>query len=197
MVSGTPYIGPETDVWSLGVILYVLVSVCSLIHRMLTVDPKRCATLTDVLRPRRMRADGMVDTIMATALPALSAAPSTIRPPSTSSSTRTTTTTTTTTTNTTQAKSTALSTFHPNEDISKTMNNVPPPPPPHPPTTSTSTTPTTNGGNNGNGNGETVMITMCPSNDALNDSFDSSSKKKRKTLTKLRQFFRFETAAKC
>jgi hypothetical protein len=45
--------------------------------------------------------------------------------------------------------------------------------------------------------GETVTITMCPSNDALNDGFDSSSKKKRKTLTKLRQFFRFETAAKC
>ena len=45
--------------------------------------------------------------------------------------------------------------------------------------------------------GEAVTITMCPSNDAVNDGFDSSSKKKRKTLTKLCRFFRFETAAKC
>ncbi|KAG0088570.1 NUAK SNF1-like kinase 2, partial [Podila epicladia] len=109
MVSGTPYIGPETDVWSLGVILYVLVcgrlpfdasdlpqlfaqikrgnyqkpregsiDVCSLIHRMLTVDPKRRATLSDVLRSRWMRADGMES--MVTALPALSTAPTTLRP---------------------------------------------------------------------------------------------------------------------
>lgn len=40
---------------------------------------------------------------------------------------------------------------------------------------------------------EIVMINMCPSTDALMDGFDSSSKKKRKTLTKLRQFFRLET----
>ncbi|KAG0317200.1 NUAK SNF1-like kinase 1, partial [Dissophora globulifera] len=146
MVSGTPYIGPETDVWSLGVILYVLVcgrlpfdasdlpalfaqikrgnyqkpregsiDVCSLIHRMLTVDPKRRATLTDVLRSRWMRADGMES--MVTALPALSTAPNTIRPtpvrpqhhhqqhhqpPP-------------------QARSTALGTHHPNTDISTTM----------------------------------------------------------------------------
>ncbi|KAG9067868.1 NUAK SNF1-like kinase 2 [Linnemannia hyalina] len=374
MVSGTPYIGPETDVWSLGVILYVLVcgrlpfdasdlpalfaqikrgnyqkpregsiDVCSLIHRMLTVDPKRRATLADVLRSRWMRADGM-DTI-SVALPALSTAPATIRPPSAS-------------TNRTnppqqpqqqqqqqpQAKSTGLPTFHPNEDISKTMNVVVPTtisttPQPQPPTINTnrhSYHPTTTNNdyhpyNNNNqqhsqshqhhhypyhnhhqmdtsssspmspvpdlydhdeqmsdvspsmassptetmatispstpigptsrdealaiaaanaaasgglvhpssyqkrsntmnacsGNtddkmmlhhpykqhnrphsvhtsngvspatGEAVTIAMCPSSDALNDGFDSSSKKKRKTLTKLRQFFRFETAAKC
>ncbi|KAF9299002.1 NUAK SNF1-like kinase 1 [Linnemannia elongata] len=377
MVSGTPYIGPETDVWSLGVILYVLVcgrlpfdasdlpalfaqikrgnyqkpregsiDVCSLIHRMLTVDPKRRATLTDVLRSRWMRADGM-DTISA-ALPALSTAPATIRPPSTS----------TTRTNPPQqqqqqqqqpqAKSTGLPTFHPNEDISKTMNVIVPTistaPQPQPPTVNTNRhsyhpTATNNDyhlyNNNNNqqhsqshqhhqyqqqhpyhnhhhmdtspspspmspvpdlydhdeqmsdvspsmassptetmatispstpigptsrdealaiaaanaaaiglvhpssyqkrsntmnassghtddkmmmhhpykqhnrphsvhtsngvspATGEAVTITMCPSNDALNDGFDSSSKKKRKTLTKLRQFFRFETATKC
>ncbi|KAF9329159.1 NUAK SNF1-like kinase 1 [Linnemannia elongata] len=376
MVSGTPYIGPETDVWSLGVILYVLVcgrlpfdasdlpalfaqikrgnyqkpregsiDVCSLIHRMLTVDPKRRATLTDVLRSRWMRADGM-DTISA-ALPALSTAPATIRPPSTS----------TTRTNPPQqqqqqqqqpqAKSTGLPTFHPNEDISKTMNVIVPTistaPQPQPPTVNTNRhsyhpTATNNDYHPYNNNnqqhsqshqhhqyqqqhpyhnhhhmdtspspspmspvpdlydhdeqmsdvspsmassptetmatispstpigptsrdealaiaaanaaaiglvhpssyqkrsntmnassghtddkmmmhhpykqhnrphsvhtsngvspatGEAVTITMCPSNDALNDGFDSSSKKKRKTLTKLRQFFRFETATKC
>src|SRR5690348_17661459 len=105
---------------------------------MLTVDPKRRATLTDVLRSRWMRADGM-DTISA-ALPALSTAPATIRPPSTS----------TTRTNPPQqqqqqqqqqqpqAKSTGLPTFHPNEDISKTMNVIVPTistaPQPQPPT---------------------------------------------------------------
>ncbi|KAF9984891.1 NUAK SNF1-like kinase 2 [Mortierella antarctica] len=119
MVSGTPYIGPETDVWSLGVILYVLVEgsidVCSLIHRMLTVDPKRRATLADVLRSRWMRAEGM-DSMVA-ALPALSTAPATIRPapgvrtqqqqqPHASQH---------------QARSTGLATFHPNVDISTTM----------------------------------------------------------------------------
>ncbi|KAF9904011.1 hypothetical protein EC991_003157 [Linnemannia zychae] len=402
MVSGTPYIGPETDVWSLGVILYVLVcgrlpfdasdlpalfaqikrgnyqkpregsiDVCSLIHRMLTVDPKRRATLTDVLRSRWMRADGM-DTI-SSALPALSTAPATIRPPSTTRAPTTITTATTTTTTTPaaphqqqqqqqqqpQARSTGLPTFHPNEDISKTMNVVasavpvtatPAPPtvitnrhsyhPPgsghdnnsyhpynnsnqhhshshqhhyqhpyqhqhqhhyqmdHSPTPSpqspvpdlydhdehmsdvspsmvssptetmatiSPSTPigptsrdealaaaaaansaaisvggititqhpssyqkrsntmnggtisssgedkhhpykqnnrphsvhTTNGAPATTGCGDAVVtITMCPSNDALTDGFDSS-KKKRKTLTKLRQFFRFETAAKC
>ncbi|CAO3568371.1 unnamed protein product [Mortierella alpina] len=137
MVSGTPYIGPETDVWSLGVILYVLVcgrlpfdasdlpalfaqikrgnyqkpregsiDVCSLIHRMLTVDPKRRATLTDVLRSRWMRAEGM-DSMVAV-LPALSTAPSTIR---SAPGVRTQQT----------AKSTGLATFHPNVDISTTM----------------------------------------------------------------------------
>ncbi|KAG0246121.1 hypothetical protein BGX31_004310 [Mortierella sp. GBA43] len=109
MVSGTPYVGPETDVWSLGVILYVLVcgrlpfdasdlpalfaqikrgnyqkpregsiDVCSLIHRMLTVDPKRRATLTDVLKSRWMRADGMDP--MVTAPPVLSTAPIVMQP---------------------------------------------------------------------------------------------------------------------
>ncbi|KAF9151511.1 Protein kinase [Linnemannia schmuckeri] len=366
MVSGTPYIGPETDVWSLGVILYVLVcgrlpfdasdlpalfaqikrgnyqkpregsiDVCSLIHRMLTVDPKRRATLTDVLRSRWMRVDGK-DTISAT-LPALSTAPATVRPPSTS-----TTRTIAPQQEQPKAKSTGLPTFHPNEDISKTVNVVPTilaSPQPQPPTVNTNlhsfhptainndhhpynnnqqqshqhhqyqqqhpyhshhqmdispspspispvpdlydhdeqmsdvspsmaSSPTetmatispstpigpisrdealtlaaanaaaiglvhpssyqkrSNTMNVSSGNtddkmmmhhpykqhnrshsvhtsngvspasGEAVTITMCPSNDALND-FDSSSKKKRKTLTKLRQFFRFETAAKC
>ncbi|KAF8934730.1 NUAK SNF1-like kinase 1 [Haplosporangium gracile] len=358
MVSGTPYIGPETDVWSLGVILYVLVcgrlpfdasdlpalfaqikrgnyqkpregsiDVCSLIHRMLTVDPKRRATLTDVLRSRWMRVDGK-DTVSVT-LPALSTAPATIHLPSTS-----TTRTTSPQHQQPQAKSAGLPTFHPNEDISKTMNvtpttsTSPQPQPPtvntnrhsfHPTTTNndyhpynnnqqqphqhhqypqqhpyhshhqmdTSSSPSpispvpdlydhdeemsdvspsmatispstpigptsrdealalaaanavavglvhpsshqkrSNNMNVSSGNtddkmmmrhpykqhnrsysvhtssgvspasGEAVTITMCPSNDALND-FDSSSKKKRKTLTKLRQFFRFETAAKC
>ncbi|KAG0282218.1 NUAK SNF1-like kinase 2, partial [Linnemannia gamsii] len=373
MVSGTPYIGPETDVWSLGVILYVLVcgrlpfdasdlpalfaqikrgnyqkpregsiDVCSLIHRMLTVDPKRRATLADVLRSRWMRTDGM-DTISA-ALPALSTAPATIRPPSSTSTTRT---TIAPPQQQPQAKSTGLPTFHPNEDISTTMNVATSTPQPHPPTVNTnrhSYHPTTTNDyhpyNNNNQQysqshqshqhqhyqqqqhpyhhhqmntspspmspvpdlydhdeqmsdvspsmvnsptetmatispstpigptsrdealafaaanaaaiasgglvhpssyqkrpnimnassmtndekiamhhpykqhnrshsvhtsngvapapgGESVTITMCPSNDALNDGFDSSSKKKRKTLTKLRQFFRFETAAKC
>ncbi|KAG0261205.1 NUAK SNF1-like kinase 2 [Linnemannia exigua] len=394
MVSGTPYIGPETDVWSLGVILYVLVcgrlpfdasdlpalfaqikrgnyqkpregsiDVCSLIHRMLTVDPKRRATLTDVLRSRWMRTDGM-DTISST-LPALSTAPATMRPPL--STTRT--PAVPQQQQQAQARSTGLPTFHPNEDISKTMNVVttaatipavvPAPPtvntnrhsyhPPgsdpdsgayHPynnnnqqhsqshqhhhyqypyqqqhqhqhrhnhqmdhspspspqspvpdlydhdehmsdvspsminsPTETMATispsTPigptsrdealaaaaaangavihhggggviitqhssyqkrsntmnstvmtgsgddkhqhhpykqnnrphsvhTTNGAPATTGPGDAVVtITMCPSNDALTDGFDSSSKKKRKTLTKLRQFFRFETAAKC
>ncbi|KAF9131975.1 Protein kinase [Mortierella sp. 14UC] len=57
------------------------IDVCSLIHPMLTVDPKRRATLTDVLRSRWMRVDGM-DAI-SSAFPALSTAPATIRPPST------------------------------------------------------------------------------------------------------------------
>ncbi|KAG0003116.1 NUAK SNF1-like kinase 1 [Entomortierella chlamydospora] len=136
MVSGTPYIGPETDVWSLGVILYVLVCgrlpfdacdlpalfaqikrgnyqkpregsihVCSLIHRMLTVDPKHRATLTDVLRSRWMRSDGMEP--MVSALPTLPTAP-TIR----SVPTRT----------QQHARSTALPTHHPNIDISTTTN---------------------------------------------------------------------------
>ncbi|KAF9431281.1 NUAK SNF1-like kinase 2 [Podila epigama] len=158
MVSGTPYIGPETDVWSLGVILYVLVcgrlpfdasdlpqlfaqikrgnyqkpregsiDVCSLIHRMLTVDPKRRATLADVLRSRWMRADGMEP--MITTLPTLSTAPTTLRPVSVVA-----------TTSSrpsqhqqqqqqqqqpqSQAKSVALPTFHPNDDISTTMPAV-------------------------------------------------------------------------
>ncbi|KAG0365847.1 NUAK SNF1-like kinase 2 [Mortierella sp. AD032] len=393
MVSGTPYIGPETDVWSLGVILYVLVcgrlpfdasdlpalfaqikrgnyqkpregsiDVCSLIHRMLTVDPKRRATLTDVLRSRWMRTDG-IDTI-SSVLPALSTAPAIMRPPPS------TTLAPVVTTNPAapqkqqqpQARSTGLPTFHPNEDISKTMNVVtttaatvvvsapptvntnrhsyhppgsnhdsgayhpynnnnqqhsqshqhhhyqhpyqhqhhhhnqmdhsPSPSPQSPvpdlydhdehmsdvspsminsPTETMATispsTPigptfrdealaaaaaansaaihhgggggvvitqhqkrsntmnstamtgsgddkhqhhpykqnnrphsihTTSGTPAATGPGDAVVtITMCPSNDALTDGFDSSSKKKRKTLTKLRQFFRFETATKC
>ncbi|KAF9949197.1 NUAK SNF1-like kinase 1 [Mortierella alpina] len=145
MVSGTPYIGPETDVWSLGVILYVLVcgrlpfdasdlpalfaqikrgnyqkpregsiDVCSLIHRMLTVDPKRRATLTDVLRSRWMRAEGMDS--MTAALPALSTAPATIRP---APGVRTQQQHHNATQH--QARSTGLATFHPNVDISTTM----------------------------------------------------------------------------
>ncbi|KAG0084651.1 hypothetical protein BGZ92_009705 [Podila epicladia] len=39
---------------------------------------------------------------------------------------------------------------------------------------------------------ENVTISMSPSSETLVDGFDSSSKKKRKALTKLRQFFRFE-----
>ncbi|KAF9929422.1 NUAK SNF1-like kinase 2 [Linnemannia zychae] len=391
MVSGTPYTGPETDVWSLGVILYVLVcgrlpfdasdlpalfaqikrgnyqkpregsiDVCSLIHRMLTVDPKRRATLTDVLRSRWMRAEGM--DILPSTLPALSTTSATIRPPSTASRASTTSATTSTSATTAppplqqqqqqqqpQTKSTGLPTFHPNEDINKTMNvtstpittSTAPQPPtvitnrhsyhppgsnddgvayrpyndnsqqhsqshqhhyqrpyqhmehsssspsPHSPVpdlydqdeqmsdvspsmvssptetmaTISPSTPigptsrdeallaatnaaaaaaasnghhhcqkrsntmnvspsaiadekhhpykqqhrphsvhTSNGvvvipSANLDGN-EAVSITVCPSNDALNDGFDSS-KKKRKTLTKIRQFFRFETAAKC
>ncbi|KAF9131976.1 hypothetical protein BGW39_001045 [Mortierella sp. 14UC] len=54
---------------------------------------------------------------------------------------------------------------------------------------------TTNGALATTGPGDAVVtITMCPSNDALANGFDFSSK--RKTLTKLRQFFRFETVAK-
>ncbi|KAG0196262.1 NUAK SNF1-like kinase 1 [Mortierella sp. GBA30] len=144
MVSGTPYIGPETDVWSLGVILYVLVcgrlpfdagdlpalfaqikrgnyqkpregsiDVCSLIHRMLTVDPKRRATLADVLRSRWMRAEGME--AMATVLPALSTDPVTIRP---SPAVRT------QPQQHQQARSTGLATFHPNADISTTVTTT-------------------------------------------------------------------------
>ncbi|KAG0033668.1 NUAK SNF1-like kinase 2 [Podila clonocystis] len=282
MVSGTPYIGPETDVWSLGVILYVLVcgrlpfdasdlpqlfaqikrgnyqkpregsiDVCSLIHRMLTVDPKRRATLSDVLRSRWMRADGM------------------------------------------ESMSAALPTYHPNDDISTTMPTAtqaqqqyrnepqnrhsyhPPgahelrqqeyqqlqaqaPPPmtintqcvPLVPITATTTHPAVDdqddmmsdvspansptetmatispstpapsmdasGGilyrdpgkyrsssdekhhpykvhaRTMSSSPENVTISMSPSSDTLVDGFDSSSKKKRKALTKLRQFFRFE-----
>ncbi|KAF9189100.1 NUAK SNF1-like kinase 2 [Haplosporangium sp. Z 767] len=326
MVSGTPYIGPETDVWSLGVILYVLVcgrlpfdasdlpalfaqikrgnyqkpregsiDVCSLIHRMLTVDPKRRATLTDVLRSRWMRADGMDS--MATALPALSTTPVTIRPSAARTHQQQ------QQQQQPQAKSTALSTFHPNNDISTTMQSTantthshrhsyhPPrsseaspqethapyhayqqPPqqqqypssqsptqeldddqmsdvspsmsnsptetmatispstpvapnsrddalstavvgaPPfqkrsntltsnshddkhHPYKhhTRTSSTHSHHHSNNYNQPSENVMINMCPSTDALMDGLDSSLKKKRRTLTKLRQFFRFET----
>ncbi|KAF9111932.1 NUAK SNF1-like kinase 2 [Mortierella sp. AM989] len=310
MVSGTPYIGPETDVWSLGVILYVLVcgrlpfdasdlpalfaqikrgnyqkpregsiDVCSLIHRMLTVDPKRRATLTDVLRSRWMRADGMES--MVNALPALSTAPSTIRPVPTRTQQQ-------------QARSTALPTHHPNNDIS-TTTNVPVintshtqnnrhsyhPPGAHeikqqetapqyqsyqqssqevprdlhdsdeqmsdvspsmvssPTETMATISPSTPVGPalrddalsaavsgaapyqkrpNSVVNGspydgkhhpnkhhsrtssvhsqgytpDNVTISMCPSNEVLTDGFDQS-KKKRKALTKLRQFFRFET----
>ncbi|KAF8938283.1 NUAK SNF1-like kinase 1 [Dissophora ornata] len=325
MVSGTPYIGPETDVWSLGVILYVLVcgrlpfdasdlpalfaqikrgnyqkpregsiDVCSLIHRMLTVDPKRRATLTDVLRSRWMRADGMES--MITALPALSTAPNTIRPSPVRAQQQQ------------QARSTALGTHHPNSDISTTiatptvntghnrhsyhppgaremnhhhqqetavpyhsyqhqhhhshqqhlqvqapardcddqMSDVSPSMASSPTETMATISPSTpvgpasrddalsaavaagnnptsyqkrpnltNGssydekhqhhpykhhsrtnsvyGGGGNQAPENVMVNMCPSNDALMDGFDSSLKKKRKALTKLRQFFRFET----
>ncbi|KAF8981589.1 NUAK SNF1-like kinase 2 [Haplosporangium bisporale] len=314
MVSGTPYIGPETDVWSLGVILYVLVcgrlpfdasdlpqlfaqikrgnyqkpregsiDVCSLIHRMLTVDSKRRATLADVLRSRWMRADGMES--MVTALPALSTAPTTLRPVSAVA---------TRPSNQPQAKSTALPTYHPNDDISTTMPAVaqaqqyrnepqnrhsyhPPgthelrqqeyqhqapqslPPvtintqymPLTPITTSNTTThpvddqddmmsdvspansPTetlatispstpvpsmdTSGGipyrdpskyrpssddkhhpykvqhaRTMSNSPDNVTISMNPSSDTLIDGFDCASKKKRKALTKLRQFFRFE-----
>ncbi|KAK3827703.1 MAG: kinase-like domain-containing protein [Benniella sp.] len=302
MVSGTPYIGPETDVWSLGVILYVLVcgrlpfdagdlpalfsqikrgnyqkpregsiDVCSLIHRMLTVDPKRRATLTDVLRSRWMRADGLEPMVMAP--PVLSTAPSATR----SASTRTQQST----------KPTTLATHHPNQDISATMaptvntshhrHSYHPPgtdettqQQPHPklplqrpqhpvrnndsddqmsdvspfmsnsPTETLATispstpskedalsaaganvsgTPTLfqkrpSGGVTGtyddkhhpykyhsrttsvhcHGQGpENVRIEMCPSSDALVDGLDTSLKKKRKALTKLRQFFRLET----
>ncbi|KAF9431577.1 NUAK SNF1-like kinase 2 [Entomortierella beljakovae] len=293
MVSGTPYIGPETDVWSLGVILYVLVcgrlpfdasdlpalfaqikrgnyqkpregsiDVCSLIHRMLTVDPKRRATLTDVLRSRWMRADGMES--MVSALPALSTAPVTIRPVPSRTQQQ-------------QARSTALPAHHPNNDISTTMApTVKPqsnrhsyhPPGAHdikqqetavqyqpqdlpcelndsdeqmsdvspsmvnsPTETMATISPSTPVGpasrddalsaavagtgsyqkrpNPVNGspydekhhpnkhhartNSENVTINVCASNDALTDSLDASLKKKRKALTKLRQFFRFET----
>ncbi|KAG0096450.1 NUAK SNF1-like kinase 2 [Podila epicladia] len=320
MVSGTPYIGPETDVWSLGVILYVLVcgrlpfdasdlpqlfaqikrgnyqkpregsiDVCSLIHRMLTVDPKRRATLSDVLRSRWMRADGMES--MVTALPALSTAPTTLRPVSVIA------TSTRPPNQQPQAKSTALPTHHPNDDISTIMpalaqgqqpyRNEPQnrhsyhPPganelrqqeyqqqqvhaqPPmtintqhvpltpititttHPPivddqddmmsdvspansptetmATISPTTPapsmdvsggipyrdspgkyrSSSGGDEKHhpykvhartmsSSPENVTISMSPSSETLVDGFDSSSKKKRKALTKLRQFFRFE-----
>ncbi|KAF9175187.1 NUAK SNF1-like kinase 1 [Mortierella sp. AD011] len=136
MVSGTPYIGPETDVWSLGVILYVLVCgrlpfdacdlpalfaqikrgnyqkpregsiyVCSLIHRMLTVDPKCRATLTDVLQSRWMRSDGMEP--MFSALPTLSTTPTNRSVPARTQQ---------------HARSTAPPTHHPNIDISTTTN---------------------------------------------------------------------------
>ncbi|KAI7820967.1 kinase-like domain-containing protein [Gamsiella multidivaricata] len=343
MVSGTPYIGPETDVWSLGVILYVLVcgrlpfdasdlpalfaqikrgnyqkpregsiDVCSLIHRMLTVDPKRRATLADVLRSRWMRADGMES--LATALPALSTALPTIRSASVHQQQQQ-----------QQAGSTVLGTHHPNNDISTTMaapgvhtgqnrhsyhppgaheldrqqqqqqespsvyrsyqhsedyqqdyrhqhhrqssqsvlprelrdsddqmSDVSPSMVSSPTETMATISPCTpvaptckndvlgsnaaaNNATTLNGcspavyqkrptpvNGvaydekhhpykhhhsrtssvhshgcgqspEAVMINMCPSNDVLMDSYDTSSKKKRKALTKLRQFFRFET----
>ncbi|KAF9394855.1 hypothetical protein CPC16_010019 [Podila verticillata] len=39
---------------------------------------------------------------------------------------------------------------------------------------------------------DNVTISMNPSSDTLIDGFDCASKKKRKALTKLRQFFRFE-----
>ncbi|KAG0262673.1 NUAK SNF1-like kinase 1 [Mortierella polycephala] len=328
MVSGTPYIGPETDVWSLGVILYVLVcgrlpfdasdlpalfaqikrgnyqkpregsiDVCSLIHRMLTVDPKRRATLTDVLRSRWMRTDGMDS--MATALPALSTTPTAIRPSAarTHQQQRQ---------QQPQAQSTALSTFHPNSDISTTMqptvntthshrhsyhppgsseispqethapshayqqppqqqqypssqsptqeldddqmSDVSPSMANSPTETMATISPSTpvapnprddalsaavagaplfqkrsnaitcnsyddkhhpykhhartssahshHHNSNHNQPSENVIINMCPSTDALMDGLDSSLKKKRRTLTKLRQFFRFETS-KC
>ncbi|KAG0333983.1 NUAK SNF1-like kinase 2 [Podila humilis] len=165
MVSGTPYIGPETDVWSLGVILYVLVcgrlpfdasdlpqlfaqikrgnyqkpregsiDVCSLIHRMLTVDPKRRATLSGVLRSRWMRIDG-VDS-MSSVLPSLSTAPvplrpvsvmasSSIHPPSHHCQPRPQQVAPSHQPQqqhpTGSSRSTALPTYHPNDDISTTM----------------------------------------------------------------------------
>ncbi|KAG0340699.1 NUAK SNF1-like kinase 2 [Podila horticola] len=297
MVSGTPYIGPETDVWSLGVILYVLVcgrlpfdasdlpqlfaqikrgnyqkpregsiDVCSLIHRMLTVDPKRRATLSDVLRSRWMRSDGMES--MATALPALSTATTTLRPVSVIA------TSTRPPNQQPQAKSSALPTYHPNDDISTTISAgahelkqqeyqqhqtqaqspitintqyVPLAPittttthpavddqddvmsdvsPANSPTETMATiSPSTpapsmdaSGGipyrdspgkyrpSSGDekhhpykvhartmsSSPDNITISMSPSSDTLVDGFDSSSKKKRKALTKLRQFFRFE-----
>lgn len=251
---------------------------------MLTVDPKRRATLTDVLRSRWMRADGME--FMVTTLPALSTAPTTLRPVSVVA-------TSTRPPNPPQAKSTALPTFRPNDDIStfmpaaaqaqqyrkepQTRHSYHPPgahelrqqeyqhqtPQPQPPvtintqyvpltpiTTSTTTTypvddqddmmsdvsavnsPTetmatispstpapfmdTPGGipyrdpskhrsstddkhhpykaqhaRTMSSSPDNVTISMSPSSDTLVDGIDSS-KKKRKALTKLRQFFRFE-----
>ncbi|KAF9918743.1 hypothetical protein BX616_006117 [Lobosporangium transversale] len=339
MVSGTPYIGPETDVWSLGVILYVLVcgrlpfdasdlpalfaqikrgnyqkpregsiDVCSLIHRMLTVDPKRRATLTDVLRSRWMRAEATDS--MVSSLPALSTTPATIHPAPVRAQQQQ----LQNHQSQLQTRSTALPTYHPNNDISKTipptiptistntghtqnntrhsyhppgtqglrqqgaatasqyhartqmtaplnlrdsdgqMSDVLPSPVSSPTETMATISPSTpigpasrdealsaaavanaNANANGNGNNcvqsvcqkranaispntcddskhqhhpykhhptrtgsaqgpvDNVMISLCPSNDALMDGFDVSTKKKRKALTKLRQFFRFET----
>ncbi|KAF9935018.1 Protein kinase [Modicella reniformis] len=284
MVSGTPYIGPETDVWSLGVILYVLVcgrlpfdandlpalfaqikrgnyqkpregsiDVCSLIHRMLTVDPKRRATLSDVLRSRWMRVDGLEP--MVTAPPALSTAPPTVIRPAPSRVQQH------------QAKSTALPTHHPNNDISTTtaaptvntghnrhsyhppgthennpqgiaasqyqyqqqqhqhpklsqlqtpqhlrelrnsddqMSDVSPSMTCSPTETMATISPRTpvaptlkedalSAAVAAGQVPENVVIDMCPSSDTLVDGFDASLKKKRKALTKIRQFFRFET----
>ncbi|KAI1310233.1 NUAK SNF1-like kinase 2 [Mortierella claussenii] len=341
MVSGTPYIGPETDVWSLGVILYVLIcgrlpfdasdlpalfaqikrgsyqkpregsiDVCSLIHRMLTVDPKRRATLADVLRSRWMRADGIES--MVAPLPALSTAPSTIRPtavrpqqqhqhhhhqarsthhPNNDISTTTPAGNPTVNTAHEQQSNHNRSSYHPPGALELQQQEIAASPPndtypnhpqqqqqqiqtPQPvpfrdlqesddqmsdvcpslvssPTETMATiSPSTpvgpisrdealtaaaaavNGmsvsayqkrystittsafdekhqhhpykhhsrnsshacGHSVGQGPENVMISMCPSSDTFIDNYDASSKKKRKALTKLRQFFRFETA---
>lgn len=308
--------------------LYPL-DVCSLIHRMLTVDPKRRATLTDVLRSRWMRTEVGTMESMATALPTLSTAPPTFRPPPSRPQQPTVASAVAPPSQQQQARSTGLNTFHPNNDISTTMAPAISPAPPqaatptvvttpsyyhhhqqqqqqqqqaqnhhhhrhsyHPPgahdvqplgnssfqpasmlpspispshsfnddqmsdvsasmansptETMATISPSTPVGpaakedalllaaaavtsaassmgtyqkrsnsydekhhpykNHARANSthhhqnhhrqqqaETVMINMCPSTDALMDGFDSSSKKKRKALTKLRQFFRLET----
>lgn len=254
---------------------------------MLTVDPKRRATLSDVLRSRWMRSDGMES--MATALPALSTATTTLRPVSVIA------TSTRPPNQQPQAKSSALPTYHPNDDISTTISagaqvqqqyrNEPQnrhsyhPPGAHElkqqeyqqhqtqaqspitintqyvplaPITTTTTHPViddqddamsdvspansptetmatispstpapsmdASGGipyrdspgkyrpSSGeekhhpykvhartmSSSPDNITISMSPSSDTLVDGFDSSSKKKRKALTKLRQFFRFE-----